>query len=367
VNRIRRQGGFGTALRAAVFVFAALSAGCTTLGPSTIPRDRFDYAAAIADSWKSQMLLNLVKARYAEAPVFLDIASAINSYSIETGGNVGVEFQTPLASNANTLGLGAATKYTDRPTITYSPLIGDKFSKSLMTPIPPGALLGLMQAGWNSEMLLRCCVHSVNGHRNFSQRGVIGHAPDPEFVQLVAVLGRIQRAGGLGMRVIRQKEASATVLFFTPRAAGPSASDVAEAGRLLGIAVRPGTEFKVTYGSVPGDDQEIAILTRSMLETLLDMASYIDVPPAHVSENRAAPGFADMAGAAGGLKPLIRVRSGVEKPADAFVTIRYRDLWFWIEDRDLPSKGMFSFLMFLFTLTESGGGSVSPVLTVPAG
>ena len=30
------------------------------------------------------MLLNLVKARYSDAPVFLDIASAINSYSLET-------------------------------------------------------------------------------------------------------------------------------------------------------------------------------------------------------------------------------------------------------------------------------------------
>jgi hypothetical protein len=44
--------------------------------------------AAISDSWKNQMLLNLVKARYAEAPVFLDIASAINSYSIETGSGI---------------------------------------------------------------------------------------------------------------------------------------------------------------------------------------------------------------------------------------------------------------------------------------
>lgn len=97
------------------------------------------------------------------------------------------------------------------------------------------------------------------------------------------------------------------------------------------------------------------------------MASCIDVPPAHVAENRAAPGFADVGGAASGLEPLIRVRSGVERPGDAFVAIRYRDLWFWIEDRDLTSKGMFSVLMFLFTLTESGGGQVSPVLTVPAG
>jgi hypothetical protein len=47
--------------------------------------------------------------------------------------------------------------------------------------------------------------------------------------------------------------------------------------------------------------------------------------------------------------------------------IRYRDYLFWIDDRDLPSKGVFSSLMFLFTLTESGSGQVSPVLTVPAG
>lgn len=367
MNPIRWSAASGMAFRTSALLLAAFLAGCTTMGPSTIPRDRFDYAAAISDSWKNQMLLNLVKARYAEAPVFLDIASAINSYSMETEGSVGAEFQTPLASNANTLSLGATRKYTDRPTITYSPLIGDKFSKSLMTPIPPAALLGLAQAGWNAEMLLRCCVHAVNGHRNFSQRGVMGHAPDPEFLSLVAVLGRIQRAGGLGMRVVREKDASGTVLFFPPRVAGPNAEDIAEAERLLGIKVRAGAEFRVSYGAVPRNDQEIAFLTRSMLETLLDMASYIDVPPAHVAENRASPGFADVGVAASGLKPLIRVRSGVEKPDDAFVTIRYRDLWFWIDDRDLVSKGMFSFLMFLFTLTESGGGQVSPVLTVPAG
>jgi hypothetical protein len=88
-------------------LFALLIVGCTTMGPSTIPRDRFDYAAAISESWKNQMLLNLVKARYGDAPVFLDIASAINSYSLETDLSAAAAFQTPLASNANTLGLGA--------------------------------------------------------------------------------------------------------------------------------------------------------------------------------------------------------------------------------------------------------------------
>lgn len=344
---------------------AALLAGCATMGPATIPRDRFDYAAAISESWKNQMLLNLVKARYSDVPVFLDIASAINSYSLETGVSAGVEFQTPLASNANSLGFGGSSKYTDRPTITYTPLIGDKFSKSLMTPIPPAALLSLLQAGWDARLLLRCCVHSINGLDNFSQRVFAGHAGDPEFGRLVEALARIQKAGGMGVRVTREKDGGATMLFFRARANPALADDIRGVRELLGLDAGA-AEIKVTYGAAQRDDREIAILTRSMLEILLDMSSYISVPPAHVTEHRAAPGFVDVA-TVEGLKPLIRVLSGTEKPLDAFVAIRYRDHWYWIEDRDLASKGVFSFLMFLFTLTETGGSQASPVLTVPAG
>ena len=49
--------------------------GCAPVGPPTIARDRFDYTTAIADSWKRQMLLNIVKIRYGDAPIFLDVAS----------------------------------------------------------------------------------------------------------------------------------------------------------------------------------------------------------------------------------------------------------------------------------------------------
>jgi hypothetical protein len=44
------------------FMLASLS-GCASIGPGTVARDRFDYVTAISDSWKSQMLFNLVKLR----------------------------------------------------------------------------------------------------------------------------------------------------------------------------------------------------------------------------------------------------------------------------------------------------------------
>jgi hypothetical protein len=168
------------------------------------------------------------------------------------------------------------------------------------------------------------------------------------------------------MRVARDKEARSTVLFFPTGRTAQRSPDVAEVKQLLGLE-DTAPEYLVVYGSVARDGREIAMLTRSMLDILIDMSSYIAVPPAHVVERRAAPGFADQPQATGGVTPLLRVQSSVELPGDAFVAIRYRGYWFWIDDRDLYSKGVFSFLMFLFTLTEPSGGQVTPVITVPAG
>jgi hypothetical protein len=56
----------------------------------------------------------------------------------------------------------------------------------------------------------------------------------------------------------------------------------------------------------------------------------------------------------------------MSKPDDEFVAVRYRNHWFWIDDRDLKSKRMFSFLMLLFSFTESEK-AYAPVVTIPTG
>ena len=59
---------------------AVFLTGCRTLGPERLPFDRFDYTNAIAESNKQLMLSNLVRIRYSDAPVFLDVISVINQF-----------------------------------------------------------------------------------------------------------------------------------------------------------------------------------------------------------------------------------------------------------------------------------------------
>lgn len=96
--------------------------GCTHLGPQTVPRDRFDYNKAISDSWKEQTLLNIVKIRYADMPLFVEVASIVSGYTLEGSVSLGGTLSSEDAVQGDFLSLGTAGKYTDRPTITYVPI-----------------------------------------------------------------------------------------------------------------------------------------------------------------------------------------------------------------------------------------------------
>ena len=58
--------------------------------------------------------------------------------------------------------------------------------------------------------------------------------------------------------------------------------------------------------------------------------------------------------------------NGVSVGRSDFSSVLYCGHWFWIDDKDLGSKGLFSFLMFIFTLVVPAEKEVAPVVTVPA-
>jgi hypothetical protein len=92
-----------------------------TSRPNTIPVDRFDYSTAVADSWKQQTLLNIVKLRYMDLPIFVDVPSIVAGYSMATTVNAAAGRSGSAGKNFL---LGAEGTFTDRPTITYAPLTG---------------------------------------------------------------------------------------------------------------------------------------------------------------------------------------------------------------------------------------------------
>jgi hypothetical protein len=343
-------------------LFPLLLAGCSALGPKTIPRDRFDYNAAISDSWKEQTLLNIVKLRYADMPLFVEVASVVSGYTLES--SVNVLGTATDATPREAVSVGGSAKYTDRPTITYAPITGNQFNKSFLTPIPPRAILFLIQSGWTVDLIFPLTVDSINGLRSGVAAGASQRAGDPGYYRVVELFHQIQSAGGTGMQIRRDEDDQETNLLIIHKQALSEESEAAfaELAGLLGL--QQGLDSYTTkYGYLPADDTEIAMITRSMLQIIITLATQVTVPEEHVASGRTVPSVATNAGSARG---RLQVHCGDGAPEDAFVSVRYRDTWYWIDDGDFASKVTFTFVMVLFSLTESGDDRGLPLVTIPA-
>ncbi|MDJ0958800.1 MAG: hypothetical protein QNI91_18175 [Arenicellales bacterium] len=346
-----------------VFIVMAV-VGCTSIGPKTIPRDRSDYIDSVATSWKRQTLLNIVKLRYADAPVFLEVAQIVSGYTVQST----IAAEAGLTDFQDRVLLEAEGSFTDRPTVTYSPLTGDNFVRKLLSPIPPGAVLSLIQAGWAADLVLRTTVQAVNGQRNQSGLEPRQTPGDEDFYLLIELLREIQRSGAFGMRVEERDDIKdTTVLFFYHETLDPNvAVMISSLKDVLGLDPQA-QRFKVAYGAIPSGKDEIAILTRSAIQIMMEIASYIEVPPQHLTDNLTRQTTAVETDIEAEITPLIRIKSGPEKPAATFAEVEYEDHWFWIEAGDFGSKRIFTFLMLILMLSETGQGGKLPVLTIPAG
>jgi len=235
-----------------------------------------------------------------------------------------------------------------------------------MAPIPPSAILSLMQAGYPVDLVFRMLVQEINGIRNRFGGEARARSADPKFYSLLEKMRRIQSAGGIGMRFKKtDKEEAVMIVIRGKRDPATDALSI-EVRKMLGLDPQA-DGINVVYGTVSKNDKEIAILTRSLLEVLVDLSADIEVPAAHVEEKRVSPTHVEQPTSGEKILPLIRIQSSSGKPGDAFVSVPYRNSYYWIDDRDLMSKKIFSFLMFVFTLVETGEKGTAPVVTIPTG
>lgn len=343
---------------------AALVAGCASIGPHSVTMDRFDYSTAIAESWKTQTLLNIVKLRYLDLPVFVDVSSIVAGYSLQAGVTVNGVLSSENAVQGNYGSIGGQAVYTDRPTITYVPLTGDKFLHGLITPIDPRSIFFLLQAGYPADFILGLSVESLNGVRNrWAAAGEVRDA-DPDFLRALKLMREVQAAGGVGMRVEEDKAKGSTAVLLFRRDDLPA--DILEKGaeirRLLKLPADQ-QKFVLLYSPMRGEANQLAVNSRSMLQILQAFASYVEVPEEHLRAGIVTPAFEHEALEK---RNVGRIRSGPKKPEGAYAAVQYRGQWFWVDDSDQMAKRALGVVVFFFTLAETGNAERLPLVTIPA-
>jgi hypothetical protein len=333
------------------------------LGPTRLRADQVDYARALGDAKKRDILASIVGLRYGDAPAFLSVSSIIAAY----------QFDSTAGATAN-LGSGAQPNYalatgsvswSNRPTFTFSPTTGDAFASAYIRPLAPELMLPLAEGGMPVDLLLRIGAQSIGGLQNGSALGGENSAGSAGFFQLLQALRRLQLAGELSVES-RNEDGSNSVflaLGATNSAQSPQVSaDLARVRELLHLAADTRT-YQVVYGPSAQGGKRIPMVTRSVLGILTNLGAQVQVPPDQVSSGATKP----TVGLIGGeTRPIIIVHEGAKAPTDAYVAIVYDGTAYWVERNDFDSKYAFTVLQNLMALAQADTSAKAPVVTIPA-
>ncbi|WP_233888643.1 hypothetical protein [Paraburkholderia flagellata] len=347
----------------AVSCSALLGTACVHLGPTRLRADQVDYARALGDAKKREILAAVVGLRYGDAPAFLTVSSIIAAYQFDSTagatGNIG------SGSEPNYALATGSVSWSNRPTFTFSPTTGEAFASAYIRPLAPELIMPLAEGGMPVDLLLRISAQSIGGLQNGSALGGEDSAGSAGFFQLLQTLRRLQLAGELNVESRSENGKSRVYLALgaTNSAQSPRVSaDLARVRELLHLAADTRT-YEIVYGPSAQGGNRIPMVTRSVLGILTNIGAQVQVPDAQVQSGATKP----TVGLIGGeTRPIIIVHQGPKAPADAYVAIDYEGTAYWVERADFDSKYAFTVLQNLMALAEADTSSKAPVVTIPA-
>lgn len=349
--------------------FVIFNCGCT-LGPRNVAPDRFNYTVAIERSNHEQLLSNLVRLRYGEPPIFLGVGSVLTQYVysgvLTVDGTVAQE-TNPLVTTW-TLGGSASGLYIERPTITFTPLVGQDFTQQLLAPVDSQAVFALAQSNWNPEDLLILAIESIN-HVDGRLMSAFPERAELErvraFSDVIDLLLLVVSRRAIEMHR-DATDPEVRHLVFAEETEAETGALVADLKLALGLDAER-SRFRVTHRNIRSTE-EVTIRIRSFGAMLTMESRGIDVPAAHLENQWAVemtrpeedPDVASLV--------RLRVRSQKDRPIDAFAAIRHHGYWFFIPNNDHASKRTFGLLGYLYQIQAPAAQSIGgPVLTVPTG
>jgi hypothetical protein len=302
--------------------------------------------------------------------LFFDVGSVSTSFTwTQNAGASGTLFEYGGTEfSRDNLSVRGDLQYTERPTITYTPLGGKDFVKSVLTPADLDTLILLSNSGWSIERLLRLMANRMNGLPNAPRASGPTPSDQPvyrEFNQAAKLMRQLQKKGALrlGYQVIGDKDIPVMVIDEEVR----GFEETRKLKDLLGLAIEKDTFIIDTQGDRPRS-QSVGIELRSLLGTFFFASHGVDVPADDLAMGRAMT-TTDQSGNPFDwslvVGDLVSIRSQNNKPANAQVAIQYRGYWFYIDDSDLNTKYSFLLLDQLAALLGGKVEKAGPLLTLP--
>ena len=347
-------------------------AGCGIQGNNTVYQARPAYNEAIARTSTEQLLLNLVRMKFRDAPVFLQVGSIATQYTFSETAGINPTFS---GGDTNLLGTLSVLR-TEQPTITFTPLQGEQFAKQLMGNISIETLALLSSSGWSIERILRCCVQSINGVPNAPTAAgpTPENAPEfKEFYRLSQLFRVLQERGDLQFKTSKIPGESARMDILSGNGNREILNEIksilkkGEAGKSYSLA-NSKFPLKSTSANAP---MSIQIVPRSLYATLFYLGQgvqtslqVVDAGLVTMTQDQSGNKFdwSDLT------KHLMTIQSSDTPPSNSYVSVFYRNAFYYIADNDLSSKATLMLLDQLFSL-QSGmtNAAPTPALTLAVG
>ena len=343
------------------------TSGCSQLGPDFMENGRNEYNKVLANTNDEEMLLNLVRRRYADSIAILEVNSVSTSLEWKrSGGLIANIFE---GADNNNLGIRGDGSYSEKPTITYLPLQGSNYVRNVLSPIKPEIILLLTRSGWSIERLLRLTANKINGINNASEAS--GPTPNfepsyKEFKALAQIFYQLQQKNIVSFGY--QLEGDSKQLALLIRKKFSESNEVKSLLTALNLSTRNTIIPLTTNFSSGAEGATIEINLRSLAGIQFFLSHGVLIPNDDIINSRIKVtktkdgknfNWQNI------LSDLFVVYSQKEKPSNASVKVKYRGHWFFIKDNDMESKYTLMLLNQISALQSGNLEKVGPVLTLP--
>ena len=347
-------------------VCVTLFAACAPIGPRALSAGRPLWNIAVQETESQQLLLNIIRQRYSDPIMFLDVTSISSGFNFSASTGLAGDVISP---GKNKVGATIGASASESPYIIYAPNSGEKFVRQMLTPMDLRTVALVLQAGWSIERMFLLIGESFNQVRN-SATGVNSNERRAQLLQALSALRQLQKTGllSVGVAPTEDGEPSGIVLVFS------SGALETEWYQLVCVTLETSCDGGPVYlkqaVGAPSDGESMTMTTRSLFSTLYFLSQGVEAPAKDL-ESGNAEALKNVAGGPfdwnSSRSKLFRVHSSENEPENAAVKVFYRGSWFYIADSDADSKVTFALLSMLMTLQSGNTEKVSPMLTLPLG